>query len=177
MKGAIARSRLSTFWGVGMGDSKPGLRLLDVPRCDAGAPAPVVVADEERLLFGYYLQAHAGGRPFETCAIVVADSYRALKFGYPNDEVLSGHRYAPLGLAAYNSYEVLDSEWIAEMAAVNRVHPSHSDKLFAADRHFVFVFHDSVLEFVASDEPQVKCLRGQLPGLLLAEVGGQATSE
>ncbi|WP_395448416.1 hypothetical protein ACHMW7_26800 [Aminobacter sp. UC22_36] len=137
----------------------------------------MVVADEERLLFGYYLQPRSGDGSFETCAIVSADSYRALKFGYPNDEALIGHRYAPLGLTAYEAYEVLDSEWIAEMTAANRLHRSHSDRMFAADRHFVFAFHDSVLEFVTSGQPEVTSLRGQLPGLLLAKVGGQAKNE
>ncbi|AMS38959.1 hypothetical protein [Aminobacter aminovorans] len=133
---------------------------------------PMVVADEEGLLFGCYLQA-SGRVPFETCAIVSAGPYLALKFGYPNDEVLGGHRYAPLGLAAYEAYEVLDSEWIDEMRTANRVHRQHSDALFARYRHFVFAFHDSVLEFVASRAPEVKCLRGELRGLLFAEVGGQ----
>ncbi|MFI0846384.1 hypothetical protein [Mesorhizobium sp. IMUNJ 23232] len=158
-----------------MSDMKTSLKRIDIPQIDVGAPSPLVLAEENRLLFGYYLQTRAAGEPFDSCAIVSVGTYLALKFGYPNDEALGGHRYAPIGLRPYSAYEVLESEWIREMKEANWVHPHHTDRMFAYDRHFIFTFHDSVLEFVSSDDLAVSRSRGDLRELICAEACQRAS--
>jgi hypothetical protein len=160
-----------------MSDMNTSLKSIDVPQSDVGAPTPIVLAEENRLLFGYYVQTQVGDQPFDTCAIVSIGSYFALKFGYPNDEALRGHRYAPIGLRPYSAYEVLESEWIREMKEANRVHPHHTDRMFASDRHFIFTFHDSVLEFVSSDDLAVSRSSGDLRELIYAEANQLAPAE
>lgn len=142
------------------------LKQIDMPQCDAGAPDPVVIANEETLVFGYLLPA---GSPSARCAIICLQNCSIFKFGRPNDEALAGHRYAGRGLSWYSAYEVLHSEWIEEMMVANRVHDRHSDSSFDADRHFIFTFHDSTLEAVCRDEPLVTVLQGNLLQNLLQE--------
>jgi hypothetical protein len=137
------------------------LKQIDVPRCDGGAPCPMVVANEGTLVFGYY---DAEGRG---CVIIEVPICSVFKFGYPNDEVLHGHRYAKIGLAYYSAYEVLNSEWIREMMVANRIHSMHTDSLFDSLRHFIFTFHDSTLEFVAREEFTVRRAKGELRSRLL----------
>lgn len=145
------------------------LKEIDIPESDIGAPMPVVLADEHLLLFGYYLHRAPRDWKSDACVIVSAELYRALRFGYPNDEALSGHRYAAIGLRAYRAYEVLDSEWLHELKVANRSHPNHSDGMFEHDRHFIFTFHDSVLEFITDDEMTFIETRGELRDLIYSE--------
>ncbi|MBA1139081.1 hypothetical protein [Mesorhizobium neociceri] len=134
---------------------------IDVPLSSAGAPLPHVFADEGRLLIAYI--AHSPDPEFDganprsissvtgdqSIAILTADSYLALQFGPPNDEVISGHRLYGLGLKPYSAFEVLNSSWIASFEKANRVHSSHTPALFSGYRHFILTFHDSTLEFIA----------------------------
>ena len=124
------------------------LRPIDVPPCDAGAPLPIVLADERCVVFGYRTAP-----PSDKRNAIFRIEYRALKFGHPNDEALSGHRYYRNGLTAYNAYEVIGSEWIEELRQINQVSFPDSSFLFTSSRHFIFTFHDSTLEFVASQRP------------------------
>lgn len=124
------------------------LRELDLPTMETGAPMPQILAEEGRLVLGYFLNE---GVEDEACAIFKADHYRAFKFGPPNDEALSGHPYYDKGLGYYGVYEVLHSDWIAELEVANRVHSRHLPDLFLADRHFVFTFHDTTFELIAHD--------------------------
>jgi len=70
-------------------------------------------------------------------------------FGYPNEEAISGHRYARFGLVPFGFVEVNDSEILENIVNANRVHPYHKDELFNKYRHFVFPFHDTTLEVIA----------------------------
>jgi hypothetical protein len=71
------------------------------------------------------------------------------QFGYPNDEALGGHRLYNKGLQHYGCYEVIDSEWIAGFQCRNKVVYPERDIMQKA-RHFIFSFHDSTFECVAS---------------------------
>ncbi|MBU6372672.1 MAG: hypothetical protein KJS97_08085 [Alphaproteobacteria bacterium] len=137
------------------------LSPLELPQASGGAPLPHVFADEERLLIAYIVEVfdpdwdgatnHAAGSDSEgeVCALIKVDRYLAFQFGPPNDEAISGHRLYELGLRAYSSFEILNSEWIGQQKAANRVHPHHRDELFEGYRHIVITFHDSTLEFIA----------------------------
>lgn len=134
---------------------------IEVPPSSAGAPLPHVFADEGRLLVAYI--ANAPGPSFDgtnprsispatgnqSIAILTADPYLAFQFGPPNDEAIRGHRLYPLGLRAYEAFEVRNSSWVASLEKANRVHSSHRPELFSDYRHFILTFHDSTLEFIA----------------------------
>jgi hypothetical protein len=124
--------------------------LVDAPLSCAGSPMPIVFADEQTVLMSYLLPPYEWsqeGTP--KAAIFTFFSKREHRFGPPNDEAIGGHRLASIGLRCYRAYEVLNSKLIAGLRAQNRVHPSHSDELFAKDRHFIFTFHDTTFEVVA----------------------------
>lgn len=70
------------------------------------------------------------------------------KLGAPNDEALNGHPLFRFGLGFYGLYEVMNSPWIRELCEANRVHPNHSDAMFADKRHFIATFKDMTLEVV-----------------------------
>lgn len=134
---------------------------IEVPSSSAGAPLPHVFADEGRLVVAYITNApdpsFDGTNPRsvwpltgnQSVAILTADPYLAFQFGPPNDEAISGHRLYPLGLRAYEAFEVRNSSWIASLEKANRVHSSHTPELFSDYRHFIVAFHDSTLEFIA----------------------------
>jgi hypothetical protein len=137
------------------------LSPIELPQSSVGAPLPHVIADEHILLIGYIVQVSdpdwdgttvrivGPDSDGETCALVKVEGYLAFQFGPPNDEAIEGHRLFKLGLTAYSSFEVLDSEWIATLEAANRVHPYHRPEHFAGYRHIILTFHDSTLEFIA----------------------------
>ncbi|MGE0282078.1 MAG: hypothetical protein AB7P20_15905 [Rhizobiaceae bacterium] len=124
------------------------LRPVNVPPCDPGAPLPIVLADETRFVFGYRT-AHID----ESRNAIFTVEHSALKFGHPNDEALSGHRYYCHGLTAYGAYEVFGSEWIEDLRQINRVSFPNMTFVFSDSRHFIFTFHDSTLEFIVSEPP------------------------
>lgn len=105
---------------------------------------PVVLADDARLVFGYAL----ADSEVASYAIFCID-YLGLRFGYPNDEAVSGHRYANHISGFYNAYEVHHSDWIEEIGNANKITFPNSDGLFSDLRHFIFFFHDTTLEFVS----------------------------
>ena len=80
-------------------------------------------------------------------------------------EAFSGHPLADRGFKPYSVAEVEQSSWIRRLAAMNAVHPSHKPELFAAYRHFIFAFHDSIFECVVKDFT-VRLLRGSLRAAL-----------
>jgi hypothetical protein len=126
------------------------VELTDIPLSDTGAPCPVVYANERALVAAYCISSPAGEEPQEqSSGVIVFERVNSFVFGGPNDEALQGHRLYKIGLRFYSSYEVLNSAWIADLCARNRVHPNHKDSMFTGLRHFVFTFHDSTLEVAA----------------------------
>ncbi len=137
--------------------------LDGIPQSDAGAPLPIVLADEHKVLVGYLTSARDSswhGRepmsigqrtPYRTVAIITFDAY-AHFLGPPNDEAFSGHPLHDRGLGYYGSYEVIDSSWIRKLERMNAVHQCHdSARFLKGKRHFIFTFHDSTFECVARD--------------------------
>ncbi len=87
------------------------------------------------------------------------------KFGYPNDDALAGHRLYGKGLDFYGVFEVFESEWIAELRKCNQVR-FPDVKVFEDGRHFIFAFHDSTFECIATDFQPVSEFPGLDPKLL-----------
>jgi hypothetical protein len=126
-------------------DEAMGIVSLDsIPAHSAGAPMPLVLADDVALVLAYET-APSG----DNLAIVRFVDSRAHLFGPPGDETLHGHPLAERGLRPYGVFEVLRSTWISELERLNRVHVRHDSRRYAALRHFVFTFHDNTFECVA----------------------------
>ena len=137
------------------------VELRNVPQSSVGAPLPLVLADEHRVVIAYYLNDPPpdwdGTSPRamdpvdsdEPIAIVQFDRCRGLMFGPPNDEAFSGHPLAARGLEPYGVFEVTDSSWIRGLEEMNAVHPNHDREQFLSGlRHLVFAFHDSTFECI-----------------------------
>ncbi len=70
----------------------------------------------------------------------------SIKYGSPNDESRGGHSLSRFGDLYYGLYEVENSPWIIEQKNANRVHPRHSDAMFADRKHYIACFKDVMLE-------------------------------
>lgn len=140
-------------------DQNIKLKQIDVPSCDTGSSLPFIVSDENLLVFGYQAARSVSD---SGCVVIRVEECAILKFGSPNDEALSGHRYGKMGLSCYLAYEVENSDWIDELVAENRFHSRHNDDLFVDLRHFIFTFHDSTLEFVTSEQLKISQTTGEV---------------
>lgn len=87
----------------------------------------------------YYRPVGHGIVTFRNCSIT--------RFGYPNDEA---RRAIPRTQdLTYDAYEVLESEWDAELGRLNRLaFPNYQRP---KRRHFVWLFHDNSFECLAAD--------------------------
>lgn len=149
--------------------------LLDVPQSSVGAPIPIVVGDEHRVVLAYYLEATPEGWDGETVRLVgptnSSEPFAIVRFascdahfmGPPNNEAFSGHPLASRGLQPYGAYEVRHSSWIRRLERMNSVHPYHRPERFWALRHLVFAFHDSTFECVC-DGFDLRIGHGSLAG-------------
>ena len=118
--------------------------LDDWPHPEAGAPMPKVFANDSRFVLRYYTQE---GK----IAVISFPLANIFTFGSPNDEAIRGHRLAKDGFHLYCVHEVLNSAWIEALEKSNSVHPRHNKSDFLKNKHhFLFSFHDSTLEVVAT---------------------------
>lgn len=136
------------------------VELEGAPQSSVGAPTPVMLSDEGKVLLAFHLQNTPEDWDGTTCRIVRHDSEEPLAivefkwchasmFGPPNDEAFSGHPLADRGLDPYGAYEVLDSSWIRQLERMNSVHEYHKPERFWERHHYIFAFHDSTFECVA----------------------------
>jgi hypothetical protein len=150
------------------------IELSSAPRPDVGAPLPLVIGDEHRLLLAYIISEsdpawdgsdvtivspELEGLPI---AIVQFRRPSAHMFGPPNDEAFDGHPLASRGLSPYAVFEVEKSSWIRRLERMNSVHPDHNPERFLERRkHFIFAFHDSTFECIA-EAFEVSTIRGSM---------------
>jgi hypothetical protein len=87
--------------------------------------------------------------PDAPAVIVVFRRCYATHFGQPNDEAFTSHPLAEGGLRPCGAFEVEHSSWVRGLDMRNRGHPHHDPLLFQQLRHWVWTFHDSVLECAA----------------------------
>ena len=153
------------------------VELADVPQCSPGAPLPLVLADDIRLVLAYLVHepdpswdgtwtaVKGPASDGEPIALVEFSPYTAAMWGPPNDEAFAGHPLSGRGLQPYGAFEVRQSSWIRALERMNRVHSQHRPERFARPRHFIFTFHDSTFECVA-DALRVSTHRGSLAGMI-----------
>ncbi|MFL6229746.1 MAG: hypothetical protein ACJ741_13325 [Pyrinomonadaceae bacterium] len=137
------------------------IELQGVPQSSVGAPLPLVISDEGKILLGYLIQdrpLHWDGSSVrsvapstmgESLALIEFSRYLSFMFGAPNDEAFSGHPLASRGLHPYAAFRVENSSWLRQHERMNSVHRNHDPKGFEQLNHFVFAFHDSTFECLA----------------------------
>ena len=136
------------------------VELEGVPQSSVGAPIPVLISEEGKVVLAFYLQNTPEGWDGTTVRIMNSDSEESLAivefticyahmFGPPNDEAFDGHPLAGRGLKPYGAYEVLNSSWLRQLEQMNSVHEHHKPDRFWKRHHYIFAFHDSTFECVA----------------------------
>src|SRR5262245_55241111 len=111
------------------------VELTDAVRPDAGAPLPLVLADEGHLHLAYLASdpdpdwdgsyTTVVSPESEGLAVALVRFVRpsAHLFGPPNDEAFAGHPLAARGLHPYAAFEVRHSSWVRRLERMNAVHP------------------------------------------------------
>lgn len=132
------------------------IEIRTVPQSSAGAPSPIILSDEHRLLLAYIVQDRPDasldsivGNEGEDFAVIEFERFRSFMFGAPNDEVFEGHPLAGRGLCPYACFQIESSSWIRQLEQMNSVHSRHDPTRFARYNHYIFAFHDSTFECVA----------------------------
>jgi hypothetical protein len=122
--------------------------LSDVPFPDPGSPDPLLLADEDTLAIAYRSAASGADAAGRSSVLVFRQCF-AIHFGLPNDHAFATHPLAERGLQPCGAFQVENSSWIRALEERNRGHQRHDPKLFAQLRHWVWTFHDTVLECAA----------------------------
>jgi hypothetical protein len=118
---------------------------------EAAVSGPLLIQTDSQcfLTFNAVRMLPNGKREAAGTGVVEIRGCSITKFGYPNDEALSGHPLYKRGLVGYGVFEVPNSIWIKQMTEQNRVaFPNPPD---STQRHFIFSFHDSTFECVADE--------------------------
>lgn len=118
------------------------IRLDLTPVPSPSGSAEVVLRDQWscKVVFAAFNTYQPAVAVFEGCLQIIS--------GYPNDEALRGRiGYEDL---SYGFYEALDSSWADDINEQNRLAIPDWEGNFAK-RHFVVVFHESLLEVLADD--------------------------
>lgn len=151
--------------------------LLDVPQSSVGAPLPIVLSDEHRVLLAYILQENTSDWDGTTIRVVDLESsgeplalvefslYDSFMFGAPNDEAFHGHPLYDRGLESYGAFVIENSSWIRQLAQMNAVHQHHNPHRYAQLNHYIFAFHDSTFE-CAAERFDITLYSGSLANLL-----------
>jgi hypothetical protein len=111
------------------------VELAQVPHSSVGAPLPIVLSDEYKVLLVYIVQETPAdwdgssvrivdpSTPGETLALVEFTGYSTYMFGAPNDEAFHGHPLAARGLTPYGAFQIENSSWIRQLEKMNSIHP------------------------------------------------------
>lgn len=154
--------------------------LEDVPFPDPAASAPLLLAGEASLVVAYRSAAsatrevQAAGPAADPTSLVLFRDCFAVHFGPPNDHAFATHPLADPALLPCGAFEVENSSWIRELEVRNRSHPRHDPLLFQQLRHWVWTFHDLVLEcaalrYAAEDAGAASDLLPRMRALLLSD--------
>jgi hypothetical protein len=136
---------------------------LDFPvKWDAGCPLPHLLCNDYKALLAFILREPKPGsdgssvemvspadekaRPL---ALVEFNPCVAAKLGSPNDEVFDGHPLQGRGLDGYTAQKVVNSRWLAEIEAINKVHHCYNPASWRERNHYIFWFHDTTFECIA----------------------------
>jgi hypothetical protein len=145
---------------------------------DTGAPLPHVIQNDYKTFLTFYLRVpnpnwdgtfvkmkDPGARIDESLALVEFMGCAAAKLGSPNDEVFHGHPLDGKGMKGYTAQKVINSRWLAELEAINKVHSCYNSEAWRQRSHFVFWFHDKTFECIAKSF-QVELFQDSMANLL-----------
>jgi hypothetical protein len=137
---------------------------LDFPvQWEIGVPLPYLMVNDRRALLAFlvhqpdpnwdgssakYIQGPKSTH-VEPLALVEFEHCASAKLGGPNDEVFHGHPLHGKGLEANRAQRVVNSRWLAELEAINRVHDLYRPEFWRNQNHYVFWFHDKTFECLA----------------------------
>jgi len=135
--------------------------LNEIPGCETGAPLPFILSDEHHLEVIYHISGADEDRFSDKYDYVIEEEGEGIvalrfqhclqhKFGYPNEEALHGHPEYKMGIKYFCCVEFPDSKWAAEIEKQNEAHPNHQRGMYSNHRHFIFPFHDTTLECLAT---------------------------
>jgi hypothetical protein len=128
------------------------IELLQLPQMEPGAPCPLVISSEHGLVVSYWAvetKPPADYGPTVPVAFLVFHRPYAHQFGPPNEEAITSHPLASVGLHPYGCFRIHDSSWIFQLEKMNSVHRYHSSEPFRQMKHYAVVFHDSTFECIA----------------------------
>jgi hypothetical protein len=129
---------------------------------EAAVSAPLFIEGEHKAFLTFNASIR-GSSPDRTSraqlavpiGIVEIEQCYLSRLGYPNDEGLDEHPLSEHGITAYGSFEVVNSQWIKDVASG-----------VAGARHFIVTFHDSTFECIAKsakgylgEAPFAECIR------------------
>jgi hypothetical protein len=114
---------------------------------DYGAPRPLIIANDQYLLVAF--QGDADTLEEEYVIGMKFSGPRKHRFGIPGNETIFGHPYYQQGLRAAGFYELENSDWIAELQEIARVHRYHNPDTWTKLKHYILTFHDNMFECVA----------------------------
>lgn len=146
-----------------IGEKDKVIELTNAPQSSVGAPLPIILSGEHKILLAYLLQEKDDDWDASTIkvtdaeteneliAIIEFDSYWSFMFGAPNDEAFQGHPLYKRGLRPYRAFEIENSSWLSKFERMNSVHEHHKPERFKKFKHFVFAFHDSTFECIAEN--------------------------
>src|SRR5215831_2665914 len=152
----------------------------DPPPMEPGNPAPAVFSDAEGLYVAYWARNpefpgwnsgagsdHPGFR--QQVALLNFRTTSLFRFGYPNEEAISGHPLHKYGLTWYGFHIVENSPLIAELASQNKVHPMNNPSHWQKLRHWIITFHDETLEVVGREASVLPLVEDSSPAGALWE--------
>jgi len=122
------------------------IEITEFPLMDTGAPCPLVLADEHRVVLSYLLRDFPDDK---LSAIVSFESVRTHSLGSPSDETQHGHPLWGKGLKHYGVFKIERSPLIHELQRIDSVHPHHRTDVFQQLNHYIVMMHDSTFECVA----------------------------
>jgi hypothetical protein len=136
---------------------------LEFPvKWDAGSTLPHLLCNDYKALLTFILREAEPGADASSVERVgpAEEQVRPLalvefmpcivaKLGSPNDEVFDGHPLQGRGLEAYTAQRVVNSRWLAEIEAINKVHRCYDPAAWREMNHFIFWFHDTTFECIA----------------------------
>jgi hypothetical protein len=136
---------------------------LDFPvKWDAGCPLPHLLCNDYKALLTFILRdtkpvgegasieiISTADEKVRPVALVEFTPCFIAKLGSPNDEIFHGHPLQGRGLDGYTAQEVVNSRWLAEIEAINKVHHCYNPASWRDRHHYVFWFHDTTFECIA----------------------------
>ena len=112
------------------------------PEIMAGAPCPMVFANEHVVHLSYYdINGDVALVKFEHCF--------EFKMGMPGEDQISKSPYSDLGLINFEAHTVVNSPWLNELESRYRVISdfSRGEREYV---HYIFAFHDRTFECISS---------------------------